>query len=129
MIQNLTWGCGELFGVLVQLAEGEAKATLKEMVDKGYAQDGYKALLILGKRFDNQTTASLLQLFLDVINPGSLKVKEITRGIHKCQAKVAVLLTRFGEAIGGNIKLAILIGMLPKEYQDICIQASYVMEK
>ena len=26
---------GELFGVLVQLIEGEAKATLKEMVDKG----------------------------------------------------------------------------------------------
>ena len=66
---------GELFGVLVQLTEGEAKATLKEMVDKGMLQDGYKALLILGKRFDNQTTASLLQMFLEVITPGGSQSK------------------------------------------------------
>ena len=98
---------GELFGVLVQLTEGEAKATLKEMVDKGVLQDGYKALLILGKRFDNQTIASLLQMFLEVIAPGGLKPREIVAGIYKWEAKVAVLSQKFGESVGGNIKLAI----------------------
>ena len=66
---------GELFWVLVQLTEREAKATLKEMIDKGMLQDGFKALLILGKRFDNQTTASLLQLFLGGLTSGRPKLQ------------------------------------------------------
>ena len=88
---------GELFGVLVQLTEGDAKATLKELVDKGMLQDGYKALLLLGNRFDNQTIASLLQMFLEVIAPGSLKPRVIAAGICKWEAKVGVLLQKFGE--------------------------------
>ena len=90
-------------------------------------QDGYKALVILGKRSDNQTTASLLQLFLEVISPGGPKVKETVAGIHKWEAKVPVLAQKFGETIGGNIKLAILIGMLPEDFQDMAMQNGSMM--
>ena len=52
---------GELFGVLVQLAEGEAKSALTELALKSGgvgADDGYQGLLLLQNRFDNQTTSS-----------------------------------------------------------------------
>ena len=65
---------GELFGVLVQLTEGEAKSALTELAVNGGgvgADDGYQGLLLLQNRFDNQTTSSLLQLFCEVITPGA----------------------------------------------------------
>ncbi len=66
-------------------------------------------------------------MFLEVITPGGLKVKEIAAGIHKWEAKVAVLAQTFGEIIWGNIKLAILIGMLPKDFQDMAMQNGSMM--
>ena len=48
---------GELFGVLVQLTESEAKSALTELALNGGgvgADDGYQGLLLLQNRFDNQ---------------------------------------------------------------------------
>ncbi len=123
---------GELFGVLVALTDGEAKSALTELATQSGAvgaDDGYQGLLLLQHRFDNQTTSSLLQCFCEVITPAVLKFKDIVTGIHSWERKIALLETKFNERITENIKLAVLIGMLPKEYQDICIQASCVMEK
>ena len=86
------------------------------------ANDGYQGLMLLQHRFDNQTTSSLLQLFCEVITPGALKSKDIVTGIHSWERKIALLESKFNEKITGNIKLAVLIGMLPKDYQDIAMQ-------
>ena len=110
---------GELFGVLVQLTEGEAKSALTELAsNNGGAgeDDGYQGLLLLQQRFDNQTTSSLLQLFCEVITPGVLKFKDIVTGIHSWERRIALLGSKFNETITENIKLAVLIGMLPKDY-------------
>ena len=53
---------GELYGVLVSLTSGEARNILRGMADKGEAYNGYKGLLLLNKRFDSKTTASLLSV-------------------------------------------------------------------
>ena len=116
---------GELFGVLVQLTEGEAKSASTELALNGGgvgADDGYQGLLLLQNRFDNQTTSSLLQLFCEVITPGGLKFKDIVTGIHSWERRIALLETKLNESITENIKLAVLIGMLPKDYQNMAMQ-------
>ena len=60
---------GELYGVLCSLTTGEAKNIVKDIVENGFQQDGYKALALLNKRCENKTTASRLNAFLEVIKP------------------------------------------------------------
>ena len=47
--------------------------------------------------------------------------------IYKWESKVAILVQKFRETIGGNIKLAVLIGMLPKDFQDMAMQNGSLM--
>ena len=102
---------------------------VRGVLDSGM-QDGYKALSILNHRYDAKTTSSLLKAFMDSVSPPSIKSgMGIVKGVHEWEASVSTLKCRYNEEINTNNRLAILIGMLPKEYQDICIQASCVMEK
>ena len=61
----------ELYGILCSLTGGEAKTVLKGIVDSGSGQDGFKGLLVMNRRFDTRTSASLLQTYLDVVSQGS----------------------------------------------------------
>ena len=54
---------------------------------------------------------------------------EIAPGIHKWEAKVAALKNRYEQDLGDNRKLAIWVGMLPKEYQDMVLQNSTMMSQ
>ena len=120
----------ELYGLLCSLTTGEAKNVLKGIVDSGFQHDGFKALVILNKRFDSKTAASLLQSFLDVVSPTAIKgISEIVSGIHKWESKVAALKSRYNEDVNSNLKFAILIGMLPKDYQDMILQNSCMTNK
>ena len=105
--------------MLCSLTEGEAKHVLKGMVGTGLIHNGFKAMLIFSRRFDSKTSASLLQSYLEVLRPGSIKgVMEIVSGIHQWGAKVSALKSRCEEDLGDNLTLAILVGMLPMDYQD-----------
>jgi hypothetical protein len=98
------------------------------MADSGSQLDGFKALMVLNKRFDSKTSASLLQAFLEVVNPQGIKsLVDVVSGIHKWEAKVALLKSRFSKEVDGDFKLAILVGMLPKEFQDMVLQNSSIM--
>lgn len=90
---------GELFGLMVQLSDGEAKMVLTEMADKGDTPDGFKAILTYAKRFDNQQTGNLLQLLLDVASQGKPNNREVTQGIYKREAKVSALAGKHGEIV------------------------------
>ena len=59
---------GELYGVLCSITGGEAKSLVRGIRDdQGQTkQDGFRALLELGKRFDSQNSATRLQAFLEV---------------------------------------------------------------
>ena len=121
---------GELYGVLVQLTGGEAKNIVRGIVEAGSGKDGFKALLLLNRRYDCRTQASLLQAFLEVVNPPQLKgLADIVPGIGRWEARVVSLKNRHDEILGANLKSAILVGMLPKDYQDMILQNSAMLKK
>ena len=49
----------ELFGVLVDNTDGDALTVVKSVVDKGFGEDGFKAMADLSQRLDSKTVASL----------------------------------------------------------------------
>ena len=76
--------CGELFGVLVTLTEGEPKSILRGIVESGHQSDGFRGLLYLAARYDRRTQASLLQSYLDVVNPPGIKgAGEVVTGVQR----------------------------------------------
>ena len=98
---------------------------MKGIVDAHSVQDGFRALVALNHRYDQRTTATLLQASLDVVGPPILKgVQEVLVGVPKWEAKMASLLNRHGEKLSDQMKLAVFINMLPKEYQDVGMQMS-----
>ena len=120
---------GELYSLLCGLTEGDAKSVVRTVVDKGFAQDGFKAFVDLGRRFEAQTAASLLQTFIEGVSPPHIKsTGDIIPGIHRWEAKLAILKSRHGEEINGNLRIAIFLGMLPKEYQDMIMQQSVMLK-
>ena len=113
---------GDLFGVLVQLTEGEAKTIVKGVIDKGFNNDGFKALIDLSHRCDARSEASVLRTFLEPVNPPALKMPDVVNGIRKWEGKVASLKIQCSEEMSDNIKHALLIGMGPKELQELIWQ-------
>ena len=76
--------------------------------------------MTLDRGFDQRNGATLLQAFLHSIGPPGLKgIHEIGSGIHKWESEVAALRSRCKKALNHQSKSAILISMLPKEYQDM----------
>eukprot|EP00973_Karenia_brevis_P003930 542195-Karenia_brevis.AAC.1 len=62
---------------------------------------------MLSQRFDIKTSSSMLAKFLEAVSPKSLKEKDLIAGIHKWERKSADLMTRSGEEIRGNLRLAV----------------------
>ena len=66
----------ELYGILCSLTEGEAKNVIKGISDvfgdSESSGDGYKALVMLNRRFDSKTFTSLLESCLDVLAPNKI---------------------------------------------------------
>ena len=92
--------------------------------------DGYRALCVFQDRYDKRTSASMLRSYLDVVTPYAIKgVKDVVSGIHKWEGKVTALGSRHGENLNGKMKLAILIGMIPKEFQDMVLQNTGMSQK
>ena len=99
-------------------------------MDAGFAQDGFKALVMLSKRYDAKTSASLLQAFLDVVKPPSIKnTQDLVSGVNKWEVKVTALKSRYAKDLDSEMRLAILIGMLPKEHQDMIMQTGCMTDK
>ena len=93
------------------------------MADSGDSYNGYKGLLLLNKRFDSKTAASLLQTYLEVVHADKLKgSSEVIAGVQKWERKVGELAQRYGEKLSDNLKMAILVGILPKDFQDMVFQ-------
>jgi len=116
---------GELYAVLCTLTGGEAKGIIKGLNMVGNHSDGFRAMAEMEKRFEVSTATTVLQAHLEVVSPPSLKPSEIIGGIHKWELKVAVLKERHQETLGPTLKLAILLGMIPKEYSELLIQQGH----
>ena len=96
---------------------------MRGVAERGFGEDGFKALNDLQHRFDSRTAASHLHAFLAVVNPPQIsKITEVQIALQKWESLVSQLKLRHGEDLGDKLKLAILIGMLPKELSDMVIQ-------
>ena len=95
---------------------------LKNVVDMGGEQDGFKGNKVLQARFDSISAASLLNAYLEVVVPAPIrKPEDLVGHINKWETKVAFLQNRYREGLNDPLKVAIVVGMLPKEYQDLVI--------
>ena len=111
----------ELYALIVGLTKGEAKCVVRGISEKGWEADGFLALMMLQARYDANTTASLMQCVMEVVNPPALKNHQgIFKGISEWEVGVDGLEMKHNEDISPPIKIAVLVGMLPEEYQDIC---------
>ena len=78
----------ELYGVLCSTTQGEPKNIVRSIVDAHSDQDGFRALMALNHRYDQRTTATLLQASLDVVGPPALKsVNDVLSGVPKWEGK------------------------------------------
>ena len=65
-----------------------------------------------------------------MVTPPSIKTAaEIVSSIHKWEAKVALLQSQYGEKIEGRLRMAIVLSMLPKEFQDMVLQTHSGMKE
>ena len=54
--------------------------------------DGFKAILMLIKRFDPKSTGSMLRAYMEVVNPPTInKGSEVIRAVQEWERKVASL--------------------------------------
>ena len=84
-------------------------------MDSYSEQDGFRAILALNHRYDQRTTATLLQASLDVVGPPALKsVNDVLSGVPKWEGKIAQLFNRHREELSDQMKLAIFINMCQK---------------
>ena len=65
---------------------------------------------------------TLLHAFLEVVNAAPLKSGDSIAGTTRWEARMAVLKNRYGEELTPCVKLAVLVGLLPKEYQGMVVQ-------
>ena len=93
------------------------------IVDAYSVQDGFRALVALNHRYDQRTIASLLQASLDVVGPPTSKgVQEVLVGVPKWETLMASFANRHREKLSDQMKLAVFINMLPRDYQDVGMQ-------
>ena len=72
--------------------------------------DGFKALVILSRRYDVRTQSGMLQDFKEVTRPKEVKYdKDVVHAIHEWERKVVALQTRYKEAISDKLKTALMI--------------------
>ena len=65
-----------------------------------------------------------------MVNPPPIKkVGDIVAMVHKWEARLAALKRRYSEDFNDQIRLAILIGMLPQECQDMIMQTSVLKKE
>ena len=70
-------------------------------MDEGSGMDGFKALLVLNRRFDVKTSASLLQSYLEVVSPPTIKnVMDVANSVHGWETKVLALKSCCDENLG-----------------------------
>ena len=105
----------EVFGHLCLATSGEANV----LVRGAQEHNGFVAWKKLMDRYDAKTPGRMLRVLLGVLRPSEIKgVKEVPKKLEEWEIKVRDLESEFGEKLSDNIKLAVFIGMLPKELQD-----------
>ena len=81
----------------------------------------FLALAMLQARYDANTAASLLQCVMEVVSPPTIKNHQgIAKGITEWEVRLDGLKMEHDESLSVPIKIVVLVGMLPEDYQDMC---------
>ena len=84
-------------------------------------------LAMLQARYDANTAASLLQCVMEVVSPPTIKNHQgIAKGITEWEVRVDGPKMKHDEELSATIKIVVLVGMLPEDYQDMCFQQASV---
>ena len=71
------------------------------------------------KRYGYKTVGSLLKMIMEVMTPGVLRPNDVVGGIIRWENRINVLNKAWEETtIPETFKTPLIMGMLPKEYQD-----------
>ena len=114
-----------LFNIMATLMKGEP---LQMLYNSNFS--GAEAWRKLTKRYSPATPMRSMQLLMSIINPGrAKKLEEIPAFIDKWEAKILALQRDFNENLTTKMKAAILISMLPKDFQEtFVLQADKMLE-
>ena len=114
---------GEVFRVLCGLTGGEANSVVRgAAVQVGGRTNGFLALKLLSNRFSPRTPTRLYQSLLEVLTPTTIRdAREVPRREEEWELRCARLRAEFGQdgELAGGIKVAVLIGMVPKDLQEV----------
>ena len=105
----------EIFSMLCLTTTGEPN----DVVRGAENQDGFLAWVKLCDRYGGKSQAGLLRGMMRVVRPGDVKdVKGVIKGVEEWERRSAELGQEYGENLSAPLKLAVFVGMLPKELQD-----------
>ena len=80
---------------------------------------GFYTLRMMADRFNPRSYMKLLRMLGGVIKPAEAKdAKEVQSAVEEWETKVARLEDEYGEKINNNLKVAILISMVPEALQE-----------
>ena len=114
----------ELFVVLTGLTTGDAAMAVRGVIAKIGERCGLAAFLPLNSRFNAKTPAKMLQVLIAVVNPAPLKdVRMIPRGIENWELGRSKLESEFDERLSDKMAAAILVSMLPTNFQDMIFES------
>ena len=109
----------KLFEVLCGLTTGEANVVVRGTAEK-FGNCGFGALYLLNKRYRPNTHARKIQCLTEVVRPQIIKdSRQMVAAVEMWEGKVGALHRDFDQDLGDGIKTAILISMIPREYQDM----------
>ena len=112
----------KFFEVLCGLTIGEANVVVRGTAEK-FGNCGFGALYLLNKRYRPNTHARKIQCLTEVVRPQIIKdSRQMVAAVEMWEGKVGALLRDFDQDLGDGIKTAILISMIPREYQDMVFQ-------
>ena len=105
----------EIFGQLCLLTSGEANVLVRSAVE----QNGFAAWKKLLDRYDGKSPVRMLKKLPDIIRRPEVKnIKMMPTVLENWEIKVKEWESEYGEVISEKIKVALIIGMAPKEFQD-----------
>ena len=109
---------GELFARLMEITKDDAQKLVRNEGMKS-GRCGFWTLRKMVERFNPRSYMRLLKMLLAVIKPTEAKsMKEVQSAVEDWENKVAKLEEEYGEKLNDNIKVAILISMVPDTLQE-----------
>ena len=119
-VDKKTWDrySGELYARLMEITKDDAQKLVRNEGQKS-GRCGLWTLRKMMERYNPKTYMRLLKTLCKVIKPTEAKTtKDVQATIEDWESEVAKLEDEYGEKLNDNIKVAILIAMVPGELQE-----------